>query len=96
MGTDDDTELGMKGKAMAASSKGPRIVDVLAEIARELRLSNRMRALTLPASALEENSTSRASTAAAKARVARKNELRAEVRQELGLEVEGVRDGDRA
>lgn len=81
---------------MAGTTKGPRIVDLLAEIARELWLANRMRALSLPATVLEENSTSRASTPTAKARVAKKNELRAEVRHVLGLDIAEVRDADRA
>ncbi len=71
---------------MAGNTKGPRIVDLLAEIARELWLSNRMRALTLGASVLEHNTTSRAATPEAKARVEKKNELRRKVRVALELE----------
>lgn len=73
---------------MAGTTKGPRITDVLAEIARELWLSNRMRALTLGSSVLAHDTGSRAKDDTTRARIARKNALRAEVRAELGLEEE--------
>lgn len=77
----------MKGKAMAGNNnKGPRIVDALVEIARELRLANRLHALQLGASVLEHDKGTRANTTEARARVARRNALRAEVRAALGLD----------
>lgn len=79
-----------------ARSSGPRIVDVLADIARELRLSNQLAALRLGSTELEHDKGVRATTPTTLARVARKNALRAEVRSALGLEDEEVRDGDRA
>ena len=76
----------MKGKAMAGNTKGPRITDVLAEIARELWLANRLHALQLGATVLEHDKGDRAKTAETRARVARRNALRAEVRAALGLD----------
>lgn len=75
----------MKGMRDMGTNKGPRIVDVLAEIARELRLANRLQALQLGASVLEHDKGDRAKTADARARVAHRNTLRAEVRAELGM-----------
>lgn len=75
---------------MATTTKGPRIVDALADIARELRLSNQLHALKLGTSVLEEDKGARASTPIAKERIAKRNALRAEVRRALGLEVSDV------
>ncbi len=80
--------------AGTGKAKGPRIVDVLAEIARELWLANRLHALRLGASVLEHDPGTRATTKTAKERIARRNALRADVRAALGLEE--VRDADRA
>lgn len=71
---------------MASTSKSPRIVDLLADLVAELRLANRLNALRLGESVLGHNTTARSATPEAKARVARKNELRRQVRIELGLE----------
>lgn len=71
---------------MAGNTKGPRIVDLLAELVAELRLANRLQALKLGAAALEHDKGARATTDAARARLDRRNALRAEVRRALGLE----------
>lgn len=73
---------------MASTSKGPRIVDLLADIARELWLANRLNALRLGQSVLAHDTNNRSATPEARARVARKNDLRRKVRIELGLEDE--------
>ncbi|MFD4957121.1 hypothetical protein [Microbacterium sp. NPDC058389] len=75
---------------MAATSKpkAPRIADVLGELVAELRLANRLRALSLGTSALEHDAGPRSTTDAARARLDRRNALRADVRQALGLDDE--------
>lgn len=76
---------------MASTTKGPRIVDLLAEIARELRLANRLRALAQGPSAWEHDTTTKATTPTAIARRDQRNALRVEVRAGLGIE-EGTDD----
>lgn len=71
-----------------ATSKGRRIVDALDEILAEIRLSNRIEVLRMSASALDDDRGERNKTEAAKARTARQNKLRAEIRAGLGIEGE--------
>jgi hypothetical protein len=71
---------------MARSER--RIVDALDDLTAELRLANRLRLLSLPASALEHDKGTKATTNVTRARVARQNVLRAEVRAALGIEEE--------
>lgn len=65
--------------------KAPRIVDLLAELVAELRLANRIQALQLGTTALEHDKGARTTTGEARARVDRRNALRAEIREGLGL-----------
>lgn len=71
-----------------ATGKGRRIVDAVDDLAAELRLGNQIEALRLGASALDEDKGDRAKTDVAKARVARMNRLRADIRAGLGVEGE--------
>ncbi|MDF2554161.1 MAG: hypothetical protein K0R60_56 [Microbacterium sp.] len=66
--------------------KAPRIVDLLAELVAELRLSNRLKVLTLGVNALEHEASPRSTTDAAIVRLERRNQTRAEVRQALGYD----------
>lgn len=70
------------------SSRKPdrRIVDALDDLTAQLKLSNQIAVLKAGASVLEHDSSSRATTPNAIARVARRNALRADVRTALGLE----------
>lgn len=75
------------GRLLMARSEGRRtIVDALDGLTAELRLANRLRLLSLPASVLEHDKGTKATTAVTRARVARQNVLRAEVRAALGIE----------
>lgn len=71
-----------------ATSKGRRIVDAIDEVVAELRLANRIEVLRMPAAALEDDKGERNKTEAAKARTARMNKIRAEIRAGLGIEGE--------
>lgn len=68
------------------NSKGRRIVDALDDVLAELRLSNQIAALSLGGAALDEDRGERNKTDAAKARTARQNKLRAQIRAGLGIE----------
>jgi hypothetical protein len=70
--------------------KAPRIVDLLAELVAELRLANRLRALSLGSSVLEHEESPRSTTDKAIARLARRNKIKAEARQGLGIEDQEV------
>lgn len=70
------------------NSKGRRIVDALDDVLAELRLANRIEVLKLGGAALDHDKGDRAKTDVAKARVARQNILRAEIRAGLGIEGE--------
>lgn len=70
------------------ATNGRRIVDAIDEVLAELRLGNQIEALRLGASALDEDKGDRAKTDVAKARVARMNKLRADIRTGLGIEGE--------
>lgn len=73
---------------MAKQSPDRRtIVAALDDLTAELRLANQLQALKLGATVLEHDPGTRATTDAAKVRVARRNTLRADVRTALGLEV---------
>lgn len=74
----------MGGTGMAG--KGPRIVDVLGEIAHELRVANTLAALRMGATGLEHDPGDRVKTEVTRARVARMNRLRANARVGLGIE----------
>lgn len=72
---------------MAKQSPDRRtIVAALDDLTAQLRLSNQIAVLKAGASVLEHDTGARATTATAKARVGRRNALRAEVRAALGLE----------
>lgn len=75
---------------MAATSKpkAPRIVDLLAELVAELRLANRMRALSLGVNALSHETEPRTTSDAGRARIRYRNQTRAEVRRALGYDEE--------
>lgn len=65
---------------------GRRIVDAIDDLRTELRTANKLAALRMGTTDLDEDPGHRAKDSAAKARVARRNRLRAEVREALGLE----------
>lgn len=68
-----------------ATTKTRRIVDAIDDLAAQLRLANQIEALRLGAAALDHDKGVRATTDTAKARVARLNTLRADIRAGLGL-----------
>lgn len=68
------------------TTKGRRIVDAIDELTAQLRLANQIDALRLGATALDHDKGTRATNDASKARVARMNTLRAEIRAGLGIE----------
>jgi hypothetical protein len=68
------------------TTKGRRIVDAIDELTAQLRLANQIDALRLGATALDHDKGTRATNDASKARVARMNTLRAEIRTGLGIE----------
>lgn len=72
---------------MGTNTKARRIVDAIDDLTAELRLANQIEALRLGGAALDHDKGDRAKTEVAKARVARQNTLRAEIR--AGLEIEG-------
>ncbi|UGS27601.1 hypothetical protein K8F61_05275 [Microbacterium resistens] len=63
-----------------------RIVDAIDDLTAELRLANQIEALRLGASGLDHDKGDRAKTDATRARVARMNALRADIRARLGIE----------
>jgi hypothetical protein len=69
--------------------RGRRIVDAIDDMTAQLRMSNQIAALRLGAAAMEHDEAKRATTDVAKARVARMNRLRADIRAGLGLDGEG-------
>lgn len=71
---------------MAGKGNYRRIVDAVDDLAREVRVANAIAALRLGSAALDEDPGVRATTSTAKARVARANELRARVRDGLGVQ----------
>jgi hypothetical protein len=70
---------------MAPRKPERRIVDALDDLTAQLRLSNQIAALKAGTSVLEHDIGARATTPVAKARLARRNALRAEVRAALSL-----------
>jgi hypothetical protein len=73
---------------MGTNTKTRRIVDALDDLTAQLRLANQIAALGLGAAALENDAGARTTTDTAKARLQRRNELRADIRAGLGLEGE--------
>lgn len=71
-----------------ATTKTRRIVDAIDDLTAQLRLQNQIAALGLGAAALEHDAGTRTTTDMAKARLQRRNELRAEIRAGLGMEGE--------
>ena len=69
-----------------ATNKGRRIVDALDDLTAQLKLANQIEALSLGASALEHDAGARATTDIAKARLRRRNALRAAIRAGLNIE----------
>lgn len=78
---------------MATRKPERRIVDALDDLTAQLRVSNQIAALKAGASVLQHDVGARASTPTAKARTARRNEVRAEVRAALGLDDQEVDRG---
>lgn len=68
------------------TTKGRRIVDAIDELTAQLRLANQIEALRLGAAALDHDKGTRATNDASKARVARMNTLRSQIRAGLGIE----------
>lgn len=68
------------------TTKGRRIVDAIDDLTGQLRLANQIDALRLGAAALDYDKGTRATNDASKARVARMNTLRAQIRAGLGIE----------
>lgn len=77
---------------MAATVGRRTQVEALDALTAEVRLANQIAVLGLGVSALEHDEGKRATSDVAKARIAQRNALRAEVRAALGIEE--VRDGD--
>jgi hypothetical protein len=71
-----------------ATNKGRRIVDALDDLRAELRLANQIEVLRAGASFLDHDKGARATTDTAKARLARQNQLRADIRAGLSIEQE--------
>lgn len=71
-----------------AEKKGRRIVDALDDLTAELRLANRIQAMQLGTTALEHDKGARSTTGEARARVDRRNALRADIRRGLGYDEE--------
>jgi hypothetical protein len=61
-------------------------VQAIDDLTEQIRISNLLAAVALPATALAHDPGTRAQTAAAKANVARRNAIRAELRTALGTE----------
>lgn len=61
-------------------------VQAIDDLTEQLRISNLLAAVALPATALAHDPGTRATTAAAKANVARRNAIRAQLRDALGSE----------
>lgn len=76
-----------KGSLMA-TTKARRVVDAIDDLTAQLKLQNQIEALRLGGAALDHDKGDRAKTEVAKARVARQNTLRAEIRAGLGIEGE--------
>ncbi|WP_114587768.1 hypothetical protein [Microbacterium arborescens] len=61
-------------------------VQAIDDLTEQLRISNLLAAVALPATALAHDPGTRAQTAAAKANVARRNAIRAQLREALDAE----------
>jgi hypothetical protein len=61
-------------------------VQAIDDLTEQIRISNLLAAVALPATALAHDAGTRAQTAAAKANVARRNAIRAQLRAALGTE----------